>query len=59
MKPWDIAAGSLLVAEAGGTFTDEAGAINQLEARAFVGSNGNVHEDLRAIVVDTMPEHLH
>ena len=26
--------------------------------RAFVGSNGKVHEDLRAIVVDTMPEHL-
>jgi fructose-1,6-bisphosphatase/inositol monophosphatase family enzyme len=48
----------LLVAEAGGTFTDETGSTNQLEARAFVGSNGKVHEDLRAIVVNTMPEHL-
>ena len=58
IKPWDIAAGLLLIAEAGGTFTDETGATNQLEARAFVGSNGKVHEDLRAIVVDTMPGHL-
>ena len=59
IKPWDIAAGSLLLTEAGGTFTDETGSTNQLEARAFVGSNGKVHEDLRAIVVETMPEHLH
>ena len=59
IKPWDIAAGALLDTEAGGSFTDETGAINQLEARAFVGSNGNLHEELRGIVVDTMPEHLH
>lgn len=58
IKPWDIAAGSLLVTEAGGKFTNETGADNQLEARAFVGSNGHIHEDLRTIVVDTMPEHL-
>ena len=59
IKPWDIAAGMLLTTEAGVAFTDDTGAINQLEARAFVGSNGRVQDDLRAIVVDTMPEHLH
>jgi myo-inositol-1(or 4)-monophosphatase len=58
VKPWDLAAGSLLVTEAGGAFTDETGTIDQLEARAFVASNGKFHEELRAIVVDAMPEHL-
>jgi len=58
LKPWDIAAGMLLITEAGGAFTDETGAVNQLEARAFVGSNGKVQDDLRHIVVDTMPDHL-
>ena len=58
IKPWDIAAGILLINEAGGAFTDETGAVNQLEARAFVGSNGKVQDDLRRIVVGTMPDHL-
>lgn len=58
IKPWDVAAGILLVTEAGGTYTDETGAVNQLEARAHVASNGKVHEELRVIVARTMPEHL-
>ncbi len=58
LKPWDAAAGLLLVTEAGGTYTDEDGNRNRLEARAHVASNGKVHEDLRAIVARTMPEHL-
>lgn len=58
IKPWDIAAGILLVTEAGGTFTNESGEVNQLEARAHVASNGKVHDELRSIVVRTMPEHL-
>lgn len=58
VKPWDVAAGALLVMEAGGMFTNEAGEPNQLEARAHVASNGKVHEDLREIVARTMPQHL-
>jgi len=58
IKPWDVAAGILLVTEAGGTYTDETGEINQLEARAHVASNGKVHDELRSIVARTMPEHL-
>jgi myo-inositol-1(or 4)-monophosphatase len=58
IKPWDVAAGILLVTEAGGTYTNESGEINQLEARAHVASNGKVHEELRSIVARTMPEHL-
>ena len=58
IQPWDIAAGMLLVTEAGGTFTNESGESHQLEARASVASNGKIHEDLRSIVAETMPEHL-
>lgn len=58
VQPWDVAAGMLLVSEAGGTFTDDQGRLDQLEGAAFVASNGKVHEELRSIVVRTMPEHL-
>ncbi len=58
IKPWDVAAGLLLVTEAGGTYTNETGEIHQLQARAHVASNGKVHDELRSIVARTMPEHL-
>lgn len=58
IKPWDVAAGSLLVTEAGGRFTNEAGETGDLEARAHIASNGKVHEDLREIVLNKMPPHL-
>lgn len=58
IKPWDVAAGILLVTEAGGTYTDESGEVNRLDAMAHVASNGKVHEELRTIVARTMPEHL-
>ena len=31
LKPWDLAAGALLVAEAGGRFTDHLGGTDELE----------------------------
>ncbi len=58
IKPWDVAAGMLLVTEAGGAFSDESGSESQLEARAFVASNGKIQEELRSIIARTMPEHL-
>jgi len=58
VKPWDTAAGTLLVTEAGGTVTDSKGSVNQLEPAAFVATNGKIHEDLRQIVDDFMPAHL-
>lgn len=58
IKPWDIAAGLLLVTEAGGRFTDHTGQVNSLGSAAYVASNGKIHEELRAIVEATMPEHL-
>ncbi|HEY7469467.1 MAG TPA: inositol monophosphatase family protein [Acidimicrobiia bacterium] len=58
VKPWDAAAGILLVTEAGGTATDSKGALNDLEPSAFVVTNGKIHEELRQIIDDTMPAHL-
>lgn len=58
IKPWDIAAGLLLVTEAGGTITDHLGNRNRLDAAATIASNGRIHEDLRQVVEDTLPAHL-
>lgn len=58
VKPWDLAAGILLVTEAGGTVTDQVGANNQLTTQAVVATNGKIHEELREIVEATMPAHL-
>ncbi len=58
IKPWDIAAGVLLVTEAGGTVTDESGAIDRLNVKALVATNGLIHEEVREIVASKMPGHL-
>jgi myo-inositol-1(or 4)-monophosphatase len=58
VKAWDMAAGALLVEEAGGRFTDQDGAEHRLEASAFVASNGAIHDELIEIVRTTMPQHL-
>lgn len=58
VKPWDAAAGVLLVSEAGGMATNAEGGLHDLEPLAFVVTNGKIHEDLRLIVSKNMPEHL-
>lgn len=58
IQPWDAAAGVLLVTEAGGMVTDHDGNANQLGSKAFVATNGAIHEDLRTIVADGFPDHL-
>jgi myo-inositol-1(or 4)-monophosphatase len=47
---WDIAAGVLIVQEAGGKVTDLQGNEYNLRTRSLVASNGNVHEDLLQIL---------
>ncbi|WP_213527554.1 inositol monophosphatase family protein [Paenibacillus sp. J31TS4] len=44
LSVWDIAAGSLLVQEAGGQASDLTGAPFSLEVRNIVASNGRIHE---------------
>lgn len=56
LAPWDLAAGALLVAEAGGTLTDSRG--GPVSHRDLVITNGLIHEELRRVVEANRPEHL-
>ena len=46
LSPWDVAAGALLVQEAGGRVTDAGGGDDYIYGRAFVATNGSLHEAL-------------
>ncbi len=50
LKPWDYAAGRLLVTEAGGRITDFNGNDCDLTQNYFIASNGVAHETLKALV---------
>ncbi|MGH7341202.1 MAG: inositol monophosphatase family protein, partial [Candidatus Rokuibacteriota bacterium] len=52
LKPWDMAAGALVVTEAGGQITGMDGAPFDLTAGHVVASNGRVHEALVAVIRD-------
>jgi myo-inositol-1(or 4)-monophosphatase len=44
--PWDLAAGSLILEEAGGKLTNYRGDVLDLEGREIVASNGRLHSAL-------------
>lgn len=48
LNVWDVAAGALLVQEAGGTVTDTLGQPYDLDVRYVVASNGAIHGELVA-----------
>lgn len=48
LAPYDVAAGAVLVREAGGVVTDFAGGDDWLFGDSVVASNGRVHDELRA-----------
>jgi myo-inositol-1(or 4)-monophosphatase len=51
LNPWDVAAGTLLVREAGGAVTDfrgDASLAKVLHGRNLVASNGRIHDAIRA-----------
>jgi myo-inositol-1(or 4)-monophosphatase len=50
LGPWDVAAGALLVEEAGGRITDLDGGPLSLDAPAVVASNGHVHDAMLAVL---------
>lgn len=47
LEPWDVAAGGLLVREAGGRVSDYAGGDDWLFGRQVLASNGRLHEIVR------------
>jgi myo-inositol-1(or 4)-monophosphatase len=52
LGPWDAAAGSLLVEEAGGRVTNLAGGPLDLAAPTVVASNGRIHEAMLQVLTD-------
>src|SRR3989475_7254168 len=50
LSPWDVAAGSLLVTEAGGRVSDFSGGSRWLERGNIVGAAPDVHADLLAVI---------
>jgi myo-inositol-1(or 4)-monophosphatase len=50
IAPWDVAAGAVIVTEAGGTVSDYRGGIFQSDRREIVVSNGLVHDQLLEVL---------
>lgn len=50
LGPWDVAAGTLILSEAGGITTDFSGGDTFLNGREVIASNGLIHEYLLRIV---------
>ena len=50
LSAWDVAAGSLIVREAGGRLSDYDGGPFRLEARRILASNGRIHEEMMRVL---------
>lgn len=50
LSSWDIAAGALLIKEAGGRMTDLSGTDFNLRTRKICASNGKIHNELLEII---------
>ena len=55
LKPWDLAAGALVVREAGGRTSDLSGGAEDFRAGWMVASNGRVHDALVAALAAARP----
>lgn len=53
LKPWDTAAGVLLIEEAGGRVSDFAGQPYRLGGPVILATNGLIHEEMRAAALET------
>jgi myo-inositol-1(or 4)-monophosphatase len=49
---WDVAAGALIVMEAGGRVTEISGREYSLRSRSLVASNGKVHDEILRVLQD-------
>ena len=50
LHPWDLAAGRLIIEEAGGRVTDATGGPHRLSGEETVASNGRIHGELLAML---------
>jgi myo-inositol-1(or 4)-monophosphatase len=58
LSPWDMAAGSLLISEAGGLVSDLAGDANYLQTGNVVAGTPKVFAPLLKLIQDKLPAHL-
>ena len=58
LNPWDMAAGLLLILEAGGCYTDMRGAAHLLRGPHVAASNGLIHNDLIALFADVFANRI-
>ena len=49
LSPWDVAAGALLIKEAGGKISDLWGGKNFLKSGDILASNGRIHQELKTV----------
>ena len=56
LRPWDVAAGALIVVEAGGRVTNMDGPALDFEARKILASNGRLHRAMRETIAKAWPE---
>ena len=56
LSPWDVAAGALLVTEAGGVVTDFSGGQRWLDRGNIVGATPKVHAELMTIIAKHVSE---
>jgi myo-inositol-1(or 4)-monophosphatase len=56
LSPWDMAAGALLIAEAGGTLSDPRGGPFHHMQRACVASNGLIHQQILDTIRINLPD---
>lgn len=54
LQPWDVAAGMLLVKEAGGFVSDFRGGERMLERRELIAANDQVHSKLHRIIANAL-----
>ncbi len=50
LKPWDMAAGTLLVREAGGIVTDDTGSNDVLSAKSTIAANLDLHPEMLKVL---------
>jgi myo-inositol-1(or 4)-monophosphatase len=55
LNPWDVAAGALLVLEAGGVVTDMSGGADWLSGRSIVAAAPGVHASILAVLAGREP----
>jgi myo-inositol-1(or 4)-monophosphatase len=56
LKPWDVAAGSLIVEEAGGSVSNMDGSPLDLAGAQIIATNGQIHQQIIDGIRETRPE---